>query len=65
MLYQILFTGNSSLDDMIRRKLLLFVVKLILEGYGKLLLRGTFMVCMEGPFRKYASEGRSCLKRYG
>ena len=42
MLYQILFTGSSSLDDMIRRKLLLFVVKLILEGYGKLLLRTDF-----------------------
>ena len=62
MLYQILFTGNSApLDDMIRTKLLLFVVKLILEGYSKLLLRGTFTVCMEAP----ASEGRSCLKRYG
>lgn len=48
MLYQILFTGSSSLDDMIRRKLLrrgiLFVGKLILEGYGQLLRRGILFV---------------------
>lgn len=48
MLNQILFTGSSSLDGMIRRKLLrrgiLFVGKLILEGYCELLRREIFTV---------------------
>lgn len=60
MLNQILFTGSSSLDGMIRRKLLrrgiLFVGKLILEGYGELLRREILTVCMEAPFRIYASD---------